>query len=157
MRFAAATLAVLGLAVSSIACRSASPEAPKEEERSEMPPPQKRPDPEPKVVQAGRYLIYKMDWLRAEEAAETLRPILVSRYGPGVTIVPHIPTNKLIIYIPSRREQEMVHAQGGVPGVPAQSAPGMQPRGPQTRGTGPGSTGSETQSTSRRRSLAGSR
>jgi len=144
--------ATLALAVCSIACGCASPEAPKEEERSEMPPPQKRPDPEPKVVQAGRYLVYKVDWLRAEEAAETLRPILESRYGPGVTIVPHIPTNKLIIYIPSRREQEMVRNQGGAPRVPAQTAPGTQPRS-----TGPGAPSQGTGTSSRRRALAGSR
>lgn len=146
-------LALLGfLLLAAWGC--ASPEPPKEEPRSEMPRRESKP-PEP-IVQAGRYLIYPMKWLRAEEAAETLRPILESRYGPGVNIVPHVPTNKLIIYIPSQREQEMVRAQGGA-GVPAQTAPRMQTPGAQTRGTGPGSTTSGTQSTSRRRSLAGSR
>jgi hypothetical protein len=152
-----AALVSLGLVLAYAACGCATPEPPKEEPRSEMPRPKEPPQRAP-VVQAGRYLIYQVEWLNAEEVAETMRPILESRYGPGVNIVPHIPTNKLIIYIPSRREQEMVRAQGGAPGVPAQTAPGMQTRGTQTtRGTGPGSTTSGTQSASRRRSLAGSR
>ena len=156
MRLAA--LVALGLLLAYAACGCATPEPPKEEPRSEMPRRQNEPHERAPVVQAGRYLIYQVEWLRAEEVAETMRPILESRYGPGVNIVPHVPTNKLIIYIPSRREQEMVRGQGGAPGVPAQTAPGMQTRGTQTtRGTGPGSTTSGTQSTQRRRSLAGSR
>jgi hypothetical protein len=105
-------------------------------------------------VQAGRYLVYQVEWLRAEEVAETLRPILESRYGPGVNIVPHVQTNKLIIYIPSQREQEMVRGQGGAPGIPAQAAPRTQPRA-----TGPGTTTpGPTQTSSRRRSsVTGSR
>ena len=149
-----ARLAVPGLALAILACGCATPEPPKEEPRSEPRRESKPPEP---IVQAGRYLIYPMKWLRAEEAAETLRPILESRYGPGVNIVPHIPTNKLIIYIPSQREQEMVRGQGGA-GVPAQTAPRMQTPGAQTRGTGPGSTTSGTQTSSRRRStVTGSR
>ena len=147
-----AALAILAIAASSSACGCATPVPPKEEPRSEMPRKKAPPEPAP-IVQAGRYLIYQVGWLRAEEVAETLRPILESRYGAGVTIVPHVPTNKLIIYIPSQREQEMVRGgQGGAPGIPAQAVPRTQPRT-----NGPGAPASGTQTSSRRRSLAGSR
>ena len=55
-----------------------------------------------------RTLSYPCRGLRAEDLAQTLRPLLESRYGPGVRIVPHAVTNQLLIYIPPLHEQESV-------------------------------------------------
>jgi hypothetical protein len=45
-------------------------------------------------------MIYTVKWGRAEVVAESLDPVLKSRYGPEARVVPHIPSNKLFIYIP---------------------------------------------------------
>lgn len=60
------------------------------------------------AIRVNRTLIYPCRWLRAEDLAQTLRPLLESRYGPGVRIVPHVVTNQLLIYIPPPHEQESV-------------------------------------------------
>ncbi len=60
------------------------------------------------AIRVNRTLIYPCRWLRAEDLAQTLRPLLESRYGPGVRIVPHAVTNQLLIYIPPLHEQERV-------------------------------------------------
>ena len=60
------------------------------------------------AIRVNRTLIYPCRWLRAEDLAQTLRPLLESRYGPGVRIVPHAVTNQLLIYIPPLHEQESV-------------------------------------------------
>lgn len=110
----------------------ASPKVAEEIPREE-PPPAREPAPREPPVQVGRYLVYQLQWLRAEEAMETLLPIFESRYGPGIRIVPHIPTNKLIIYVPSRREQEMMQGGGGGGAPVPQTGQGMgQQRVPQT-------------------------
>jgi hypothetical protein len=77
----------------------------------------------------GQYIIYPVQWLRAEEVAETLYPILQSRYGSAVRIVPHVPTNQLIIYIPTTRETEESLRGGGVvqPGTPGAGTPSRLP------------------------------
>src|SRR5262245_19029696 len=54
----------------------------------------------------GQTLLYPLHHLRAEEVADTLAPILQARYGPNARIVPHLATNSLFIYLPSRREME---------------------------------------------------
>jgi len=58
------------------------------------------------AIRVNRTLIYPCRWLRAEDLAQTLRPLLESRYGPGVRIVPHAVTNQLLIYVPPLHEQQ---------------------------------------------------
>ena len=58
------------------------------------------------AIRINRTLIYPCRWLRAEDLAVTLRPLLETRYGSGVRIVPHAVTNQLLIYIPPFHEQE---------------------------------------------------
>ena len=60
------------------------------------------------AIRINRTLIYPCRWLRAEDLAVTLRPLLETRYGSGVRIVPHAVTNQLLIYIPPFHEQERV-------------------------------------------------
>ena len=69
------------------------------------------------AIRINRTLIYPCRWLRAEDLAVTLRPLLETRYGSGVRIVPHAVTNQLLIYIPPFHEQERVTRQA----VPAAS------------------------------------
>jgi hypothetical protein len=124
----------------------ASPEPRKEASR---PPPAPRPpkvDEGIRVAEVGQYLIYPVQWLRAEEVAETLYPILQSRYGSAVRIIPHVATNQLIIYIPTRKETEAslrggVAAQQGTPGagVPRGPAPATT-RAPTPTGTPTGTS-----------------
>jgi hypothetical protein len=107
----------------------ASPEPRKEASR---PPPAPRPqkaDEGIRVAEVGQYLIYPVQWLRAEEVAETLYPILQSRYGSAVRIIPHVPTNQLIIYIPTTKETEASLRGGGGAGQPGGPQAGV-PRGP---------------------------
>ena len=81
------------------------------------------------MAEVGQYLIYPVQWLRAEEVAETLYPILQSRYGSAVRIIPHVPTNQLIIYIPTRKETEESLRGGGGAAQPGAPQAGV-PRGP---------------------------
>ena len=60
------------------------------------------------AIRINRTLIYPCRWLRAEDLAVTLRPLLETSYGSGVRIVPHAVTNQLLIYIPPFHEQERV-------------------------------------------------
>lgn len=60
------------------------------------------------AIRVNRTLIYPCRWLRAEDLAQTLRPLLETRYGAGVRIVPHAVTNQLLIYIPPLHEQERI-------------------------------------------------
>ena len=60
------------------------------------------------AIRINRTLIYPCRWLRAEDLAVTLRPLLETRYGSGVRIVPHAVTNQLLIYVPPFHEQERV-------------------------------------------------
>jgi len=60
------------------------------------------------AVRINRTLIYPCRWLRAEELAVTLQPLLESRYGSNVRVVPHPVTNQLLIYIPPLHEQDRV-------------------------------------------------
>lgn len=60
------------------------------------------------AIRINRTLIYPCRWLRAEDLAATLRPLLETRYGSGVRIVPHAVTNQLLIYIPPLHEQDRV-------------------------------------------------
>ena len=69
------------------------------------------------AIRINRTLIYPCRWLRAEDLAVTLRPLLETRYGSGVRIVPHAVTNQLLIYIPPFHEQGRVTRQA----VPAAS------------------------------------
>ena len=85
------------------------------------------------AIRINRTLIYPCRWLRAEDLAVTLRPLLETRYGSGVRIVPHAVTNQLLIYIPPFHEQERVTRQA----VPAASTR-------RSRSTGAGASGGTT-------------
>ena len=58
------------------------------------------------AIRVNRTLIYPCRWLKADDLAVTLQPLLESRYGNGVRVVPHAATNHLLIYIPPFHEQE---------------------------------------------------
>ena len=136
----AASALVISLAAAALSpagCASPKPADDEPVPLVDEPPRPKEPAPPDPPVQAGRYLVYQLKWLRAEEAAETLYPLFESRYGPGLKIVPHIPTNKLLIYVPSRREQEMMQG-GGAGARPPQTGQGVgQQRTPQQSGQTP--------------------
>ncbi len=85
------------------------------------------------AIRINRTLIYPCRWLRAEDLAVTLQPLLETRYGSGVRIVPHVVTNQLLIYIPPFHEQERVTRQA----VPAASTR-------RSRSTGSGASGGTT-------------
>ena len=85
------------------------------------------------AIRINRTLIYPCRWLRAEDLAVTLRPLLETRYGRGVRIVPHAVTNQLLIYIPPFHEQGRVTRQA----VPAASTR-------RSRSTGAGASGGTT-------------
>ena len=70
---------------------------------STAPPASREGDP---IVRVNRTLIYPVRWGRAEDLAATLEPLLLGMYGPGVRIVPQRESNRLLIYLPSRQEQE---------------------------------------------------
>ena len=65
------------------------------------------------------YMIYPLKWERAEDVAATLDPVLKSRYGPEARAVPHIPANRLFIYIPP---------QGNAGGTRTANPPGTRRR-----------------------------
>ena len=85
------------------------------------------------AIRSIRTLIYPCRWLRAEDLAVTLRPLLETRYGSGVRIVPHAVTNQLLIYLPPFHEQERVTRRA----VPAASTR-------RSRNIGSGTSGSTT-------------
>ena len=58
------------------------------------------------AIRVDRTLIYPCRWLKADDLAMTLQPLLESRYGNGVRVVPHAATNHLLIYIPPLHERE---------------------------------------------------
>ncbi len=58
------------------------------------------------AIRIDRTLIYPCRWLKADDLAATLQPLLESRYGNGVRVVPHAATNHLLIYIPPLHERE---------------------------------------------------
>ena len=60
------------------------------------------PQEEPYALRVNRTLIYPVEWGRAADLAETLRPLLVGRYGPDARVVVHEETNQLLIYLPPR-------------------------------------------------------
>jgi hypothetical protein len=62
-------------------------------------------------------IVYTVRWGRAEELAQTLEPILKARYGEEARVVPHAPSNKLFLYIPSQRPEDARRARP--PAAPA--------------------------------------
>ncbi len=88
--------------------------------------------------QINNYLIYPVKVGRAEELAATVEPLFRERYGSGVVIIPHIPTNKLLIYLPPPHLRQREGARAG--------------SGSASRGvTGRGSTGRSSTGISRGR------
>lgn len=52
----------------------------------------------------GRELqVFPVRWGRAEDLAAVLEPVVQSLYGPEARVVPHVASNKIFVYIPSRR------------------------------------------------------
>lgn len=64
-------------------------------------------DDGPHALRVNRTLIYPVQWGRAEDMAETLRPVFEARYGSGVRIVAHPQTNHLLITLPPRSSREV--------------------------------------------------
>ena len=56
-------------------------------------------------------IIYPVQAGRAEDLAATLEPILLERYGPGVTVTAHTATNQLLIRLPSPEDQRLHREQ----------------------------------------------
>lgn len=65
-----------------------------------------RPISDTHALQLNDYLIYPVQWGRAENLAVTVEEVLRNRYGNGVRVVPHTSTNKLLIYVPPYHERE---------------------------------------------------
>jgi hypothetical protein len=108
--------ALVGCSTGSSISDRAFPEPPRSSEKKDRTPPES-------PVRINRTLIYPVRHGRAEDLAITLEPILVSRYGSGVRIVPQAATNKLMIYLPPREEQEAsLRQQSGPARRPARSA-----------------------------------
>ncbi|MGQ9589658.1 MAG: secretin N-terminal domain-containing protein, partial [Planctomycetota bacterium] len=54
----------------------------------------------------GRELqVFPVRWGRAEDLAAVLEPVVQSLYGPEARVVPHVGSNKIFVYIPSRRAE----------------------------------------------------
>ncbi|MBI4606066.1 MAG: hypothetical protein HY721_29215 [Planctomycetes bacterium] len=118
----AVQLSALILAVSSAACRApprSEEAAARRLERAAAPRASAEASQEP-AVRVNRTLVYPVRHGRAEDLAVTLEPLLVAMYGPGVRVVPHVHTNRLLIYVPPREEREMVRQ--GPAGQPAAGA-----------------------------------
>ena len=105
-------IAFVGMALSAgISCSSSPPSRPPRRQLSSAakalaPPPEAQKKEPRKIVQAGRTIIYPVQWGRAEEEAATLTPILRAKYGPQVRVVPHVETNQILIYLPEGKGGE---------------------------------------------------
>ena len=73
---------------------------------------EQRPISDTHPYQINDYLIYPVKWNKAEDVASTVQELFQARYGPGVVVIPHIPTNKLLIYLPPPQERERAGATG---------------------------------------------
>ncbi len=92
--------------------------------------------------QINNYLVYPVKWSRAEDLAATVEPLFRERYGSGVVIIPHIPTNKLLIYLPPPHLRQREGARTGSGSGMRSGLPGSASRGVTGRGsTGRSSTG----------------
>jgi hypothetical protein len=87
------------------------------------------------AVRINRTLLYDVQWTRAADMEATIAPLVSQLYGPGAVVLAHAPTNKLFIYIPSRREREAYGAGAGGAAVRPRGAAGA---------TEPGTGGLET-------------
>jgi hypothetical protein len=124
MRLTSSFVLTLFLAVSCSAAGSRRRDAPARPEAgaawastatSTAPAASREEDP---IVRVNRTLIYPVRWGRAEDLAATLEPLLLGMYGPGVRIVPQRESNRLLIYLPSRQEQEAVMQRSQGRGTP---------------------------------------
>lgn len=73
---------------------------------------EERPISDTHPYQINDYLIYPVKHSKVEDLAPTVQQLFQARYGPGVVVIPHIPTNKLLIYLPPPRERERAGATG---------------------------------------------
>jgi len=85
--------AAAGCKTEPIPVRATRPEPPPPEPRKGLPP-DKRP------AKAGEYLVYPLQWRRADEVAAELYVLLYPKYGPYLSIVPDRSNNALLIYVP---------------------------------------------------------
>ena len=111
----ATRLSVFCLLSSALASALAGCSSPPEEPKSSWKAPESartwvadagRPISDTHALQLNDYLIYPVQWGRAEDLAVTVEEMLRARYGNGVRVVPHTPTNKLLIYVPPYHERE---------------------------------------------------
>ena len=112
-----------------------------EDARRRHSPPESPPISDTHPYQINDYLIYPVKWGRAEDVAATVEALFQARYGPGVMVIPHVPTNKLLIYLPPPQERERAGASGrsGLRSSPRSPSPTSTVRG-STRTTRGGST-----------------
>ncbi len=93
------------------------------------------------ALRVNRTLIYPCQYLRAEDLAATLQPLLQTQFGPGAFIVPSAETNHLFIYIPPAHERQGAARRATPPGVRSGSGRLSPTRSTGTRSTGTRSTG----------------
>jgi hypothetical protein len=110
---------------------------------------EQRPISDTHPYQINDYLIYPVKWTKVEDLAPTVQELFQARYGPGVVVIPHVPTNKLLIYLPPPQERQRAGAAAtgagavgaGVrapvtTGARGTAARGSAARGRTTRGIG---------------------
>ncbi len=85
------------------------------------------------ALRVNRTLIYPCRYLRAEDLAATLQPLLETQFGPGAFIVPSAETNHLFIYIPPPHERESSARRATPPGTRSRSRPVSPTRGSSPR------------------------
>ena len=73
------------------------------------------------------------------ERASTVQELFQARYGPGLVVIPHIATNKLLIYLPPPQEREKAGATGARSNLRTPTTRGAA-RGRTISGRGTGTT-----------------
>ena len=70
---------------------------------------------EPYALRVNRTLIYPVQWGRAEDMAETLRPLIEGSYGPGTVVIAHPESNHLLIHIPPPSARGIIRERPAAP------------------------------------------
>ncbi len=105
-------------------------EEPARDHRVSAAPAQPPPISDTHPYQINEYLIYPVQHGPVEDLALTLEPLFQSRYGSGVRVIPHVPSNKLLIYVPPLHERGQRGGAERSPGAPRSTNPrGTNPRG----------------------------
>ncbi len=93
-----------------------------------------RPISDTHPYQINDYLIYPVKTQKAEDLAPVIQELFQMRYGPGFVVIPHVPTNKLMIYLPPPQERERAGATGVRSGLRTPTRGAGTTRGGTTRG-----------------------